>query len=199
MNPPVANVSEWLASSVFVPNSATATKPIDALSDQFERFVYVDWEIDAVGEMSFPGYSITTVEPIVLEEAQKRRLGAISVDGVLGGMRAPSIAPHASMITLEKRGAPKAQYQVLFVGGDSLSAFRELYWGVAAPAVVAIIQPGFAARNSWCKTDSDFARLVLGNARGAPRFVLHDGNDWWGYLQKWARNGLFLLERPTSP
>jgi hypothetical protein len=89
----------------------------------------------------------------------------------------PSFAPWAILGRPPEHGPER--FSLLYVAGDGAATFQALYHGNrAAPAVVAVIRPGTGFGGNWTdfrEPGRIFARSVLENPAGVPRFLLCEG------------------------
>lgn len=193
-------VQDLLHDSVFYPASGLDSDPLRLLGHHFWSFIYADYGLgpesvqSALGADKFGGYRLLGQWSVTEDELPLARWNSESAGYLEGGnnieARERATPPFAEWALLERDYGPDMPQELmslLFVGADGVTLFQKLYLqNGAAPACVAIIQPGDGMGDqNWTNfkdPNAYLAQAILKNPAGSPRFLLFGGNgraEWY--------------------
>ena len=198
--PPIKDI---LADSLYYPSSAFDGDPIAYLSGNFYSFIYVDYGhskrelAEKLDNTGFLGYHmIQSIEIIDIVMAIDAYTSSFPPEGE---QNSPNKyldwiePPFAKWIVFQRDNGLDDQhgaerFSLLYICSEAVATFHSLYLSNhCSPLAVAIIQPGHAFGRNWTNfTDPTqiFARTVLNNPYGQPKYVLYGGQGGIDKYQK---------------
>jgi len=184
---------EMLQRSVYYPASRFDGQPVRFLGRYFQSYIYVDYGVaqeDLIQRLDeFLGYRVMGWRNVAKEELVPNGWSPIppTREDVSSSRQMQRIRdPFAIWAVLEREEGYSADHgpariSLLYICGDGVATFQAIYHGnEAAPAVVAIIQPGTGFGGNWTNFEDPkkcFARSVMQNPHGQPEYLLNGG---WG-------------------
>ena len=187
-------IDDVLRDSLYYPSSEFDGDPVRHLGGNVLSFIYVDYGQDreslqhALDSPGFLGYEVLATREVEEHELVPRGWTPAPPsreDGnpqrFLSFMKRP-FCTWAIMQRLANRSASHGprRFSLLYLCADGVAAFQALYVANrAVPAYIAIIQPGHAFGANWTDFEDPnriFARSVLGNPAGSPKYLLHGGD-----------------------
>lgn len=184
---------KMLHRSVYYPASGFDGQPVRFLGRYFQSYIYVDYGVSqevVVRRLDeFLGYKVIGHRHVTKSELVPN--GWIPLppkpEDVRSSRQIQRIrGPFAIWAVLERKEEYSADHgpariSLLYICGDGVATFQAIYHGnEAAPAVVAIIQPGTGFGGNWTNFEDPqkcFARSVMQNPHGQPEYLLYGG---WG-------------------
>lgn len=191
-------IDQVLAGSVYYPACGRDGDPVRYLGGAFTSFIYVDYGLTCAQvreslrdpHHGFDGYAVIAQRMVCEHELAPHGwtpIPPLPGDGNMGRVPGNWIKTPFALWTVLERQADYGEdhgperFSLLYVGGDGAATFQALYHSNGAhPEVVAVIQPGHAFGGNWTNftnPDAIFARSVLQNRHGIPRYLLYGG---WG-------------------
>ena len=186
-------LADILRDSLYYPASGFDGDPVRYLAGNVLSFVYVDYghsrkELDdELTSPGFRGYEVIARRNVTERELTPRGWTPSfpsPADGDPSRYRDWMKKPFCSWIIMQRRmempasHGPK-RFSLLYLCADGVAAFQALYVANGKfPAIVAVIQPGHGFGGNYTNFEDPeriFARSVLENPAGRPRFLLYGG------------------------
>jgi len=196
-------INELLVDSLYYPSSAFDGDPVAYLSANIYSFIYVDYGFtvddleDNLNNEGFLGYHI--IQTVDVTEAELVPNGWTPIlptaqDGEPNKFENWIKAPFAKWLVFQRNAGlddhhGAERFSLLYLCAEAISAFQALYLSNhCSPLAVAVIQPGHGFGCNWTNfTDPNqiFARTVLGNPSGKPKYLLYGG---YGDIEKYRES-----------
>ena len=186
-------LEDLLKDSLYYPSSEFDGDPVKYLGGNILSFVYVDYGVgkdQLTQELSNPGF--LGYRPVGSRAVQERELVPngwrpsmpLDHDGDWRSAELPVEQPFCLWTVFEREpdmpdDHGPARFSLLYLYADGAAAFQALYVSNrAVPKVVAVIQPGHSFGGNWTDFADPariFARLILGNPKGMPQWLMYGG------------------------
>lgn len=193
-NQEVLPIRELLNNSLYYPSCGSDGRPVQYLAGLVHSFVYVDYGVDRASVIrslhdaheGFYGYTMIHCRDVARQELVPNGWHPILPDNrdnepdrYKDSMKEPFAvwSIHERDKARGKDSGPE-RFSFLYICGDGAATYQALYHGNQCVSdVVAIIQPGHGFGGNWTdytNPDLIFARSVLRNPSGLPKFLLSD-------------------------
>lgn len=188
-------LQDILHRSVYYPSSGRDGNPIKHLGGFSHSFICVDYGIqrdDLLHSLNderhrFKGYEILFTKDVTEQELAPRGYSLLPLQSYDGQPNEQGfVDPFAIWAVLQRQpefdnNHGPERFSLLFISADGAATYQVLYYAnQCAPEVLAIIQPGHTFGGNWTDfTDPKliFARSVLGNKYGTPKYLLY--GQWY--------------------
>ena len=183
-------IQKILHNSLYYPASEFDGQIIKFTSKDFQNFVYCDYSceedqfVERLNSFNFL-YKILAHRKVSFDEIFPNYVKGDFSISLFDKHKLNALKPFAhwavmDLIDKRKANTYSEQFSLLFICGDGVTTYKELYTANHTSAkALAIIQPGAGFGNNWTDfrdPNSHLAKVVLKNKYGSPDYIFYGGN-----------------------